>query len=131
MSKTAFSAQNRPVQAIPQPKPDPKSTGFDKDRWDLALNFETVKTFVKFSAPYSYLVTKKEIEEALQAANEIFRDPQCDQAQKLEISYLLFHEFAKISVCTEDEEVRMLAEKARDSISYPFGPKYGQIRPKP
>ena len=132
MNKTATTAQNAPMQAPAQPKPAHKpQRGFSKSAWDLAFNFETVKTFIKFSAAEAHMVAKEEIAEALQAAKEILKDPQCAEKQKLEIRYLLFHEFAKISISTNDEEVRRAAEEARDSVPYPFSPKYGRVHYKP
>ena len=120
------------VQAPSQPQPVQKhSRAFNKGAWDRALNFEVVKSFLMFSSAQPHLVSKEEIIEALQAAREILPDPGCNHEEKREMRCLLFSSFAKISIATHDEEVRREAEKARDSIPYPFGPKYGRVLHKP
>ncbi len=132
MNKTAFSTKNMPMQAIPQPKPAQKRPkGFDKADWDLAINLETIKSFIKFSVAQPHLVSRMDIAEVLEAARGALTDPNFDHTQKREIRYLLFTTFAEVSMATHDEEVRREAEKARDSIPYPFGEKYGRVFGKP
>ncbi len=132
MNKTATNAKTPPLQASLQLQPAQKPPkGFDKAAWDRKLNFEIIKSFTIFSAEQPHLATKAEIAEALQAAREILPDPYCDHEQKREIRYLLFHTFAKISISTKDEEARRAAEAARDSIPYPFSPRYGRVLGQP
>jgi hypothetical protein len=125
MVRLGLFAKPSPVRETPQPPANKKE--LEKQAWDLNFNLAAISYFVKTVVHDASSCSAAEIREAKETAREALRSPALNMAKHQEVRELLFRAFSMVVISTNDEGARRAAEEARNSIPFPFSPKYGQI----
>lgn len=74
------------------------------------------------------IFTAKGIEDMAEIAKGVLSHPNRTQEKNRLLRDHLFTAFSYVCMFTHDEGARRAAQKAREAIPYPFGPKYGQVK---